>query len=79
MTNNGRRVEALRDTEVSVTLIRCHLVSEEQVVPRAFHQVVDVDNSECQCKAAQVLFEWGSLRSLESGCEPYHACRVSAR
>ncbi|KAJ1188673.1 hypothetical protein NDU88_005432 [Pleurodeles waltl] len=64
VTINGQRVEALRDTGASVTTLRHHLVSEEQIDPRALHQVVVVDNSEHLCRVAQVPFEWGGV----SGC-----------
>lgn len=57
MTINGQRVEALKDTGVSVTTVRCHLVPEEQVVLGVLHQVVAVDNSECHCLVAQVTFK----------------------
>ncbi|KAJ1104313.1 hypothetical protein NDU88_001725 [Pleurodeles waltl] len=59
VTINGQRVEALRDTGASVTTVRSHLVSEEQIDPRVLHQVVAVDNSERLCRVAQVPFEWG--------------------
>ncbi|KAJ1101223.1 hypothetical protein NDU88_006295 [Pleurodeles waltl] len=61
VTINGQRVEALRDTGASVTTVRSHLVSEEQIDPRVLHQVVAVDNSERLCRVAQVPFEWGGV------------------
>ncbi|KAJ1127432.1 hypothetical protein NDU88_005834 [Pleurodeles waltl] len=70
MTINGQRVEALRDTEASVTAVRSHLVSEEQIDPRVFHQVVAVDNSERLCRVAQISFGWGGSGALREAVSP---------
>ncbi|KAJ1099019.1 hypothetical protein NDU88_004123 [Pleurodeles waltl] len=65
VTNNGQRVEALRDTGASVPTVRSHLVSEDLRDPRVLHQVDALDNSEHLCRLAHVPFEWGGLRFLE--------------
>ncbi|KAJ1198964.1 hypothetical protein NDU88_002802 [Pleurodeles waltl] len=44
VTIDGQKVEALRDTGVSMTTIKSQLVSTEQIVPNTFHQAIVADN-----------------------------------
>ena len=44
LTINWQGVTALSDTGASITTVRCHLVSSEQVIPDVVQQVVTADN-----------------------------------
>ena len=68
LTINGQSMEALRDTGASMTTVRCHLVSSEQVIPSVVHQVVTAGNQVSHYPLTLVPLEWGGFRCSESSC-----------
>ncbi|KAJ1216254.1 hypothetical protein NDU88_003858 [Pleurodeles waltl] len=72
VTIDGQRVEALRDTEASMTTVRGQLLSAEQVIPNTFHQVIVTDNrndlEHTAWKQEQLRSQWEMLGLPEWVC-----------